>query len=51
MNYFREVVLRQPYGLQTDLWAIGCIVYSLLTGAPPFEVCFFFLDFFLFSIR
>jgi len=37
-NYIApEVLNSQPYGLQTDLWSVGCILYALLTGTPPFE--------------
>jgi len=37
-NYISpEVVSRQPYGLSSDIWALGCIVYACLIGHPPFE--------------
>lgn len=37
-NYISpEIINRQPYGLASDMWSLGCIVYACLTGAPPFE--------------
>lgn len=37
-NYISpEVIQNKPYGLQTDLWSLGCIMYALITGTPPFE--------------
>ncbi|RKP02758.1 hypothetical protein CXG81DRAFT_10449, partial [Caulochytrium protostelioides] len=37
-NYISpEIVSRQPYGLASDLWSLGCMFFTLLTGHPPFE--------------
>ncbi|KAM7143290.1 inactive serine/threonine-protein kinase PLK5 [Molossus nigricans] len=31
-----EVVSRNGHTCQSDIWALGCIMYMVLTGAPPF---------------
>ncbi|XP_011819499.1 PREDICTED: inactive serine/threonine-protein kinase PLK5 [Colobus angolensis palliatus] len=31
-----EVVSRNGHSCQSDIWALGCIMYTVLTGAPPF---------------
>jgi serine/threonine protein kinase len=32
-----EILVGSPYGKTTDLWSIGCIVYMLIAGYPPFQ--------------
>lgn len=37
-NYISpEIVSRQPYGLTTDIWSLGCMFYTMLVGKAPFE--------------
>ncbi|XP_048196576.1 inactive serine/threonine-protein kinase PLK5 [Perognathus longimembris pacificus] len=31
-----EVVSRKGHSCQSDIWALGCIMYTVLTGSPPF---------------
>uniref|UniRef100_A0AC11D9M7 Uncharacterized protein n=1 Tax=Ovis aries TaxID=9940 RepID=A0AC11D9M7_SHEEP len=31
-----EVVSRNGHSCQSDIWALGCIMYMVLTGVPPF---------------
>ncbi|XP_062514832.1 serine/threonine-protein kinase PLK4-like [Corticium candelabrum] len=32
-----EIVARQPHGLGTDVWSLGCMLYTFFTGFPPFD--------------
>jgi len=31
-----EILMRQPYDQQSDMWSVGCITYLLLSGNLPF---------------
>mmetsp|Transcript_31317 Transcript_31317/g.91325 ORF Transcript_31317/g.91325 Transcript_31317/m.91325 type:complete len:519 (-) Transcript_31317:170-1726(-) len=31
-----EILMRQPYDQQSDMWSVGCIVFLLLSGNLPF---------------
>ncbi len=33
-----EVILRQGHGQAVDWWSLGCIIYEMLVGLPPFYV-------------
>ena len=32
-----ELVKRQVYDEKVDIWALGCIIYLLLSGQTPFQ--------------
>lgn len=36
-EYFApELINRKNYGKEVDFWALGCLVYEMLVGVPPF---------------
>ncbi|KAK4337041.1 hypothetical protein RND71_043389 [Anisodus tanguticus] len=37
-NYIApEVLLKKGHSYEVDIWSLGCIVYTLIVGKPPFE--------------
>ncbi|RZB77480.1 serine/threonine-protein kinase PLK4, partial [Asbolus verrucosus] len=32
-----EVATRSSHGLEADVWGLGCMLYNLLVGSPPFD--------------
>lgn len=32
-----EVASRGSHGLEADVWGLGCLLYTLLVGKPPFD--------------
>jgi len=31
------VATRSSHGLEADVWGLGCLIYTLLVGRPPFD--------------
>jgi serine/threonine protein kinase len=34
---FSEIASRGAHGLEADVWSLGCMMYTFLTGKPPFD--------------
>ena len=37
---YREVAKREAHGLESDIWSLGCMLYTMLVGTPPFDVSY-----------
>ena len=35
-EFFAPEVIHQHYGPQADVWALGCVLYEMLTGESTF---------------
>ena len=36
-NFFSEIASRNPHSFATDVWSLGILIATLLTGRPPFD--------------
>ncbi|CAG2248017.1 PLK4 [Mytilus edulis] len=37
-NYISpEIAIRGAHGLETDVWSLGCMLYTFMVGKPPFD--------------
>ena len=42
---YSEIVNREAYGPQVDVWSLGCLLYTFLEGRPPFDVSYVVMSF------
>lgn len=31
-----EILMKNSYGYEVDCWAMGCLVFEMIVGTPPF---------------
>ena len=37
-NYIApEILVKKGHSFEVDIWSMGCIMYTMLVGKPPFE--------------
>lgn len=35
---YREALLNTSHGFAVDVWSMGCVMVTCLSGTPPFQV-------------
>jgi len=38
-TYTLQVILSAPHGLASDVWSLGCLLYTMLVGVSTFREC------------